>query len=103
MFVKNELHTVIFHSVYSGFLNDNEEFHFNDLDLVEVDELLPPWPKKVYYVGGIDVGLFRNTRLEYKQTFLVGVSERELSVFTLKHIAPWILCTAMEQKKEVSF
>ncbi|CAD8139563.1 unnamed protein product [Paramecium pentaurelia] len=96
----DRLHQVIYHSVYKDFDAQHESFFFSDIDLIQVDELNPPWKQQLYNGKAFEDGILSNVNLTYTETFLIGISENEVSLFRLRLIPPWVLCTALEQKKE---
>ncbi|CAD8061062.1 unnamed protein product [Paramecium sonneborni] len=96
----DRLHQVIYHSVYKDFDAQHEQFYFSDIDIIQVDELNPPWKYSLYSGQAYEDGILSKVNLTYTQTFLVGISENEVSLFRLRLIAPLVLCTAYERKKE---
>ncbi|CAD8053110.1 unnamed protein product [Paramecium sonneborni] len=96
----DHLHQVIYHSVYKDFDAQHEQFYFSDIDIIQVDELIPPWKQQLYTGQAFEDGILSNVNLTYLQTYLVGVSENEVSLIRLRLIAPWVICTAFEQRIE---
>ncbi|CAK75252.1 unnamed protein product (macronuclear) [Paramecium tetraurelia] len=96
----DRLHQVIYHSVYKDFDAQHEQFYFSDIDLIQVDELNPPWKQQLFNGKAFEDGILSKVNLTYTETFLVGISENEVSLFRIRLIPPWVLCTAFEPKIE---
>ncbi|CAD8044812.1 unnamed protein product [Paramecium primaurelia] len=88
----DRLHQVIYHSVYKDFDAQHESFFFSDIDIIQVDELNPPWKQQLYNGKAFEDGILSNVNLTYTETFLIGISENEVSLFRLRLIPPWVLC-----------
>ncbi|CAD8120159.1 unnamed protein product [Paramecium sonneborni] len=90
--IGEENHRVIYHSVYNKFKIDSEiPLFFQDIDLMNVEEFRK-WESTSYSKNAIEQDPFSKTSLSYKQSFIVGISSQQLSIFSIKSISPWLQC-----------
>ncbi|CAD8151465.1 unnamed protein product [Paramecium octaurelia] len=100
--IGNDLHSIIENSIYHRFYeNENEkEYYFNQVDLIQVDSLKLPWGKQIQLGYPFESGLFSSMMLQYEESYMVSISGKEVNVFVLKSVSPWILCLAENTRKE---
>ncbi|CAD8187306.1 unnamed protein product [Paramecium octaurelia] len=87
-----EIHRVIYHSVYNKFVEQTEiPLFFQDVNLVNVEEY-KKWDNTSYTEQAIEQEPFQRIPLVYKQSFMVGISSNQISVFSIKSLLPWVQC-----------
>ncbi|CAD8061311.1 unnamed protein product [Paramecium primaurelia] len=102
--IGNDLHSIIDNSIYHRFYerqNENEnQFYFNQIDLIQVNSLKLPWNKQIKLGYPFENGLLQSIKLQYDETYMVSISGKEVNLFVLNQISPWVLCVAEDSTKE---
>ncbi|CAD8095119.1 unnamed protein product [Paramecium primaurelia] len=87
-----EIHRVIYHSIYNKFIEQTEiPLFFQDINLVNVEEYRK-WDNTSYNDQAIEQEPFQKIPLVYKQSFMVGISNNQISLFSIKSLLPWVQC-----------
>ncbi|CAD8070580.1 unnamed protein product [Paramecium sonneborni] len=90
--IGQEIHRVIYHSIYNKYLNKIDvPLFFEDFGLENVEEFKVK-NKKLYNQNAFDFEPFQKATIYYKQAFMVGISDNNINIFSIKSIFPWLQC-----------
>ncbi|CAK72973.1 unnamed protein product (macronuclear) [Paramecium tetraurelia] len=100
--IGNDVHSIIENSIYHRFYEkeSEKEQYFNQVDLIQVDSLNLPWGNQIKLGYPFESGLFSSMKLLYDETYMVSISGKEVNVFVLNSVSPWVLCMAENTTKE---